>query len=574
MLAANDVRIRSLRIAGALADRGAVTAALTQADWSLAESDAVLILRRIHVGGPLPKVAGLAVEQARGMRQRAVSGWDAQAERAEAVYFASHAEMLACLLRDVLRGRQLWFWRNWAALFALPPGQAICRAMSSNPLHWPTVLQALAQRNQATPVWLALQAADARQLLDTLARASGWKLDAASTAVALRRPADLSASSTFTRAPMPAWLPQLAALHAGSSQADTAVLQLACVTWIWQHAPQVLAGRQATAQIALISRAWLDQAVPGIAPLASASPDTHEHRETMASRTPEADRLGSRHAMRASSLPGNPALTGDVAAAHRTTTDLPEAFVPRAPQASASSSDQKSPAPRLDTRHPDDAPRPTVSEALAEASSAQATQRSTARTPDIGGAPLPPTASNVAPPAGALAPDAETRFITRQGGWFLLLNVLALPAAQACIETRTAQSPLADLAAGWIWLYRLGRALGGEADASLANFLAHAAGLPDSAALTDLPAMDPEPELARLAYARYGEVIRDAGFFAQPALAIATPSHLDLYFRMIDIRLDVRRVALDVDPGWLPWLGRVVRFHYGHVPELNRFDSV
>jgi len=36
----------------------------------------------------------------------------------------------------------------------------------------------------------------------------------------------------------------------------------------------------------------------------------------------------------------------------------------------------------------------------------------------------------------------------------------------------------------------------------------------------------------------------------------------------------VRRVALDVDPGWLPWLGCVVRFHYGDVPELNGFEPL
>ena len=26
--------------------------------------------------------------------------------------------------------------------------------------------------------------------------------------------------------------------------------------------------------------------------------------------------------------------------------------------------------------------------------------------------------------------------------------------------------------------------------------------------------------------------------------------------------LDIRRAGLDIDPGWLPWLGRVVRFRY------------
>ena len=41
-----------------------------------------------------------------------------------------------------------------------------------------------------------------------------------------------------------------------------------------------------------------------------------------------------------------------------------------------------------------------------------------------------------------------------------------------------------------------------------------------------------------------------------------SPTHLDVEFRptLVDIR--VRRRGWDVDPGWVPWLGRVVSFHY------------
>ncbi len=41
-----------------------------------------------------------------------------------------------------------------------------------------------------------------------------------------------------------------------------------------------------------------------------------------------------------------------------------------------------------------------------------------------------------------------------------------------------------------------------------------------------------------------------------------TRTHFDLFFdhRQTDIR--IRRVGLDLDPGWLPWLGKVVLFHY------------
>jgi hypothetical protein len=55
------------------------------------------------------------------------------------------------------------------------------------------------------------------------------------------------------------------------------------------------------------------------------------------------------------------------------------------------------------------------------------------------------------------------------------------------------------------------------------------------------------------------------GFFdlvLRPALLTVTPTHCDLHFdhRQADIR--IRRAGLDIDPGWLPWFGRVVGFHY------------
>lgn len=45
-----------------------------------------------------------------------------------------------------------------------------------------------------------------------------------------------------------------------------------------------------------------------------------------------------------------------------------------------------------------------------------------------------------------------------------------------------------------------------------------------------------------------------------------TATHVDVFFlhRQADVR--VRRAGLDLDPGWLPWLGRVVSFHYVEEP--------
>lgn len=53
-----------------------------------------------------------------------------------------------------------------------------------------------------------------------------------------------------------------------------------------------------------------------------------------------------------------------------------------------------------------------------------------------------------------------------------------------------------------------------------------------------------------------------AALVQRPARLALTPTHADLFFALDQADLRVRRLGLDVDPGWLPWFGRVVGFHY------------
>jgi hypothetical protein len=41
-----------------------------------------------------------------------------------------------------------------------------------------------------------------------------------------------------------------------------------------------------------------------------------------------------------------------------------------------------------------------------------------------------------------------------------------------------------------------------------------------------------------------------------------TPTHADVELALSAASLAVRRTGLDIDPGWVPWFGRVVAFHY------------
>ena len=41
-----------------------------------------------------------------------------------------------------------------------------------------------------------------------------------------------------------------------------------------------------------------------------------------------------------------------------------------------------------------------------------------------------------------------------------------------------------------------------------------------------------------------------------------TPTHVDLLMPLDQARIEVRLAGLDVDPGWVPALGRVIAFHF------------
>ena len=42
----------------------------------------------------------------------------------------------------------------------------------------------------------------------------------------------------------------------------------------------------------------------------------------------------------------------------------------------------------------------------------------------------------------------------------------------------------------------------------------------------------------------------------------ADPGWIDVHFSLRDVSTELRRAALDLDPGFLPWLGVVLRIRY------------
>lgn len=53
-----------------------------------------------------------------------------------------------------------------------------------------------------------------------------------------------------------------------------------------------------------------------------------------------------------------------------------------------------------------------------------------------------------------------------------------------------------------------------------------------------------------------------ADLVRRDAWVSATPTHIDVVYAIDTVDMRLRRLGLDADPGWVPWFGRIVNFHF------------
>ena len=64
------------------------------------------------------------------------------------------------------------------------------------------------------------------------------------------------------------------------------------------------------------------------------------------------------------------------------------------------------------------------------------------------------------------------------------------------------------------------------------------------------------------ALALYGDDLWNPGLLRAGGRFRLNASHLDVWLPLDSARLLIRLAGLDLNPGWTPWLGRVVTIHY------------
>jgi hypothetical protein len=63
-----------------------------------------------------------------------------------------------------------------------------------------------------------------------------------------------------------------------------------------------------------------------------------------------------------------------------------------------------------------------------------------------------------------------------------------------------------------------------------------------------------------------------ASLCRRPGLVVVTATHVDVTLPLDAADLRLRRCGLDRDPGWVPWFGRIVVFHFAG-PEILARDA-
>jgi hypothetical protein len=180
--------------------------------------------------------------------------------------------------------------------------------------------------------------------------------------------------------------------------------------------------------------------------------------------------------------------------------------------------------------------------------------------------PRPPDQASAAPPAAAPAraeaeapPHGEV-LSTAWGGVLFLINALRRLSIESVLDAEGQSAPT-----GWRLLHALGTAHGLPEKEPVALFLE----------AQDLDTTIRPALLAQLLNA-IAALYRDGPWplpLAQPATLRASETHLDLDLHAAAADLAVRLAGLDFDPGWVPWLGRVVSFHYPAMPVHHRRTS-
>lgn len=516
----NAIHIDRMRFKGRESQRRLLIADLERVAWPHLLDREYLFIRQLHAVKPACQLAAGLGEQAETLRHAAVSGWRDDADRQQAVYFADYAELLACLSRDLLQKKRRWYWRQWADLFELPAENGLCKCWRQQQHLIPALISQLAKHDQLR--WFCLQLTE--PLTEQLCRVvcPQW---------GELKQCDISPADELDQPqPPPRWLAPWQTALTGMDWPVSA-LQLATLIALREWQPlkrqaaemlpvyravlrqlQAISARRALSREIEVSFTANGQPQIKAVPLSAAEPQ-HTFDNSPANGGHPAEDAAAVNAKR---VQGNETVTGTTGA--MPVDDAQAAFA----------------------RQAQPEPENIKNQTFAYLQTVIQQDR-------LAGGDC----------------NYPSRLSTEQGGIFYLLNFLNLPRVQDALLSE----PLTrDYPSAWGWLWQVAVAMEWRPEPGVENLFAFFCGYDQPEQLRQLPAMPQMQDLLQWGRQRYGAALFNRDIFAVPAQIETDACHVDAFYALDSVNLDVRRVGLDIDPGWLPWLGKVVKFHYGVSP--------
>lgn len=409
-------------------------------------------------------------------------------------------------------------------LFELPPGEAVLSLWEEHIEYLPAVCASLARQQNLTNVWRHLDATSAAKLVSALARTYKLAATGPDAQPQTRRHAVKVAVPDYQ---LRRWRAPLAGLPANDSRATLSAL-LVC-----------LECRPAT----LLANTWrrVAQVAESLTPDTATNPESEVQAVQRAKRRrviPHIDGRDGQARHQAGEVRANYSEGANRAALfERDDTDIPV----------------------FETPDDCDAAPASISETHQPVGGLQNNRLAKPATNPVSAAETvaAPLRSRRADQGPAFFDGFE--FLTEEGGLFYLINVLRRTEIRELMERHDAWNAAAS---GWVWLLALGRAIGLDESGSLAKFLieqtTEVEG--DEFAGADPEVVEEAIVLARSLYKESAVSLDD--LLPLRARVCLTETHLDVHLPSSAVRLSVRLAGLDINPGWVDWLGRVVTFHY------------
>ena len=541
----DDIAIGQLRIRGPAVQQQRLQQEIALTSWPRAHGESWVFIRQLSVKAPAQRLSRELTQLTRDKLDKAKS----PGAHRDVIRFNNFTELLAYLLSDLAHGRaaHCWYWQRWSTLFPLAPSAALRHLLSEQLTELPAISSQLHQLKMLEDVWLRMSDADTEQLLTEFSWKLGIRLTNLSDEIPVGEISTVPEIPTrLLQALFARWQSLFKQLEHESPHYCLALLIIAleAAPLVLHHAPSALVRYLDRRQRAFSIPAAHDDSQPLIE---RARLKTDAEKSSYAARSGDEQTAlieSESHSVDSApvankrmhdkrnvlSTPASSARQNLGEQAQQKTGEQTPASTPTSISAEVVNSDQDVVTQAIDIE-------PTLHNDVGESAAAEDRAAKT-------------TSSS---------PETEQTVIhTQQGGLFYCLNFLNRPECQAIMAEHWRALP-----DGWGWLYRLGETLQLDQDDSVVDFLCLQLGFDTRQALEQLAPLPAASELNALAQRWYAKTeVWNSELLCLDATIEFSPSHVDIHTTINNVQLPVRLAGLDINPGWLPWLGKVVSFHY------------